>query len=104
MVERLGREPLGALSHRLVAHRALLRAMLAPASDAAALHAESVALARRGESPWQLAVALAEQAAAGVNRDESLAEARAILGRLGAETVLDRIVPDASPARAAVAK
>jgi class 3 adenylate cyclase/tetratricopeptide (TPR) repeat protein len=103
MVERLAREPLGALSPRLAAHGALLRAMLAAPADAAPLYAEAVALARRGASPWQLAVALAEQAAAGVDRDEALAEARTIFGRLGAEAALHRIVPDASPAPAAAA-
>jgi hypothetical protein len=101
MVERLAREPLGALSPRLAAHAALLRAMLAAPSDAAPRYAEAAELARRGESPWQLAVTLAEQAAAGLDRDEALAEARTILGRLGAEAALDRIVPDANPARAA---
>ncbi len=101
MVERLEREPLGALSPRLRAHRALLCAMLAAPADAGALFAEAVALAREAENPWQLAMALAEQATAGVDRDEALAEARAILGRLGAEAALERLVPDASPARAA---
>jgi class 3 adenylate cyclase/tetratricopeptide (TPR) repeat protein len=101
MVERLDREPLGALSPRLRAHRALLCAMLAAPADAGALFPEAVALAREAENPWQLAVALAEQATAGVDRDEALAETRAILGRLGAEAALERLVPDASPARAA---
>ena len=104
MLERLEQEPLGGLSPRLVAHRALLRAMLADESGAAELYAAAIPLARSAGSPWHLAIALSEQAAAGVDRDESLAEVRAILGRLGAAAAIDRIVPDASPARAAVGK
>jgi tetratricopeptide (TPR) repeat protein len=102
-VERLTREPLGRLSPRLGAHRALLQAMLAAPGDAPTLHAEAVAAARRAGSPWQLAMALAEQANAGIDADAALAELRAILERLGAQAALERLVPDASPARAAAA-
>jgi class 3 adenylate cyclase/tetratricopeptide (TPR) repeat protein len=91
MVERLAREPLGELSPRLVAHRALLQAMLAAPADAPALYADAVAAARRGASPWQLAITLAEQAAAGADRARALAEAQSILERLGAAGALGRL-------------
>ncbi len=104
MLERLEQEPLGGLSPRLVAHRALLRAMLADESGAAELYAAAIPLARSAGSPWHLAIALAEQAAAGVESDEALAEVREILGRLDATAALDRIAPPASQARTAAAK
>ena len=102
-LDRLDQEPLGGLSPRLVAHRALLRAMLADEAGAAELYAAAIALARSAGSPWHLAIALAERAAAGIESDESLAEARAILDGLGAAAALDRIAPPAHPSRAAAA-
>ena len=94
---RLEQVPLGRLSPRLVAHRALLRAMLTDDPDAAELYTAAVELARAAGSPWHLAIALAERAAAGFERDESLAETRAILERLGAPAALDRLAPPAMP-------
>jgi class 3 adenylate cyclase/tetratricopeptide (TPR) repeat protein len=102
MLERLEQEPLGTLSPRLVAHRALLRAMLADEADAIELHAAAIALARSSGSPWHLAIALSERATAGIESDEALAEVRAILGRLGATAAYDRIAPTlGAPATAA---
>jgi hypothetical protein len=103
MVERLAHEPLAELSPRLAAHRALLRAMLAGPDEAAGLYAEAVQGARAAGSPWRLAIALAEQANAGIDRDAALAEVTAILEGLGAPAAFDRLVPDARPARAAAA-
>jgi tetratricopeptide (TPR) repeat protein len=102
-LDRLEQEPLGGLSPRLVAHRALLRAMLADEAGAAELYAAAIPLARSAGSPWHLAIALAARAAAGIESDESLAEARAILDGLGATAALDRIAPPAHPSRAAAA-
>jgi tetratricopeptide (TPR) repeat protein len=102
-LDRLEQEPLAGLSPRLVAHRALLRAMLADEAGAAELYAAAIALARSAGSPWHLAIALAERAAAGIESDELLAEARAILDGLGAAAALDRIAPPAHPPRAAAA-
>ena len=103
MVERLAHEPLAELAPRLYAHRALLRAMLADPGQAAGLYAEAVRSARATGSPWRLALALAEQANADMDADAALAELTAILERLGAQAALERLVPDASPARAAAA-
>jgi class 3 adenylate cyclase/tetratricopeptide (TPR) repeat protein len=92
-------EPITRQSPRLRAHCALLRAMLAPAAEAPGAFADAVALARSGGSPWHLAIALAEQANAGVDRDTAVAETGAILERLGAGAALERLVRP--PARAA---
>jgi len=94
-VELIESDPLGRRSPRLRAHGALLRAMLAATADAAAAHAASVDAARAGEAPWHLAIALAERANAGVERDASLAEAAAILERLGASAALERLAAPA---------
>ena len=69
--------------------------MLAAPADAAAAHAASVAAARAGGAPWNLALALAEQANAGIDRDAALAEAAAILERLGAGAALERLAEPA---------
>jgi tetratricopeptide (TPR) repeat protein len=102
-LEQLEALPAGSHSPRLSAHRDLLRALLAAPADAPARFREAVATARAADSPWRLAIALAEQANAGVDCDAALAELTAILERLGAQAALDRLVPDASPARAAAA-
>jgi len=95
-VDLLGRDPLGRRSPRLRAHCALLRAMLATdPAEAEPLHRETVALARAARDPWYLAIALAEQANAGVDRDASLAECAAILERLGAGPALERLAEPA---------
>jgi len=95
-LELLEGDPLGRLSPRLRAHRALLRAMLAAdPTEAEPLHAEAVALARAARDPWQLATALAEQANAGVDREAALAEAAVILERLGASAALERLAAPA---------
>jgi len=92
---RFADEPLARQSPRVSAHLALLRAMLAAPADAAAAHAASVAAARAGGAPWYLAIALAEQANAGVDRDAALAECAAILERLGAGPALERLAEPA---------
>jgi class 3 adenylate cyclase/tetratricopeptide (TPR) repeat protein len=92
---RLDDLPLPALSPRLRVHRALLRALLADPADAGDRFAEAVADARREGSPWQLAVILAEQAAAGIGHEAALAEATAVFARLGAPAALLRIAGDA---------
>ena len=79
----------------------LLRAMLAAPADAGALFPEAVALARVGREPVAARPGARRAGNGGIDRDEALAEARAILGRLGAEAALDRLVPPASPARTA---
>jgi hypothetical protein len=95
-VDLLGRDPLGRLSPRLRAHSALLRAMLAAdPAEAEPLHAEAVALARAAGDPWHLAIALAEAANAGVDRDAALAEAAAILARLDASAAFERLAAPA---------
>jgi class 3 adenylate cyclase/tetratricopeptide (TPR) repeat protein len=101
-LERLEGDLLERLSPRIRAHCALLRAMLADPAEAAPLHAEAVALARAAGDPWELAIALAEQANAGVDRDAALAEAAATLERLGAAPALERLAPPAlrDPAQA----
>jgi hypothetical protein len=88
---RFADEPLARLSPRVAAHLALLRAMLAGPAEAADAHAASVQAARAAGSPWHLAVALAEHANAGVDRDAALAEAAAILERLDAAPALERL-------------
>ena len=89
-----------------VAHRALLRAMLADDPAAAgAVRRRAIPLARvRRHRRGGWLIALAEQAKAGIEGDAALAEVRAILERLGATAALDRIAPPASQARTAVAK
>jgi class 3 adenylate cyclase/tetratricopeptide (TPR) repeat protein len=96
LLERLEGDPLGRRSPRLRAHRALLQAMTATDPDEAGPRfLEAVELARSGGAPWHLAIALAEQANAGVDREAAVAEAAAILGRLGAGAALERLVhPD----------
>jgi ATP/maltotriose-dependent transcriptional regulator MalT len=95
----LADEPLTRRSPRLAAHVALLRAMLAPAAEAPAAFAEAVGLARSAAAPWYLAVSLAEQANAGIDREAALAEAGEILEGLGAAPALDRLAgPEARPA------
>jgi tetratricopeptide (TPR) repeat protein len=95
-LERLEPAPLGRHSPRIRAHCALLRAMLATDPvEGEPLHDEAVALARGAGDPWHLAIALAEQANAGVERDAALAEAAAILERLGAAPALERLAAPA---------
>jgi class 3 adenylate cyclase/tetratricopeptide (TPR) repeat protein len=94
--------PAGA-SPRLLAHRSLLRALLADGDGAGALFAEAVDAARRSGSPWQLAMALGEQAAAGFDREAALAETRAVLERLGAVAALERILSRPGEQTAAIA-
>jgi class 3 adenylate cyclase/tetratricopeptide (TPR) repeat protein len=95
-VAQLEHDILGRLSPRLRAHGALLRAMLATdPAEARPLHAEAVAAARAAGDPWYLAVALAEQANAGVERDAALDEAAAILERLGAAAAFERLAEPA---------
>ena len=102
-LERLeGIRPAGA-SPRLLAHRALLRALLAEGDGAGALFAEAVDVARRAGSPWPLATALGEQAAAGFDRDAAQSEARSILERLGATAALERIMSRPGDRPAAIA-
>jgi class 3 adenylate cyclase/tetratricopeptide (TPR) repeat protein len=103
-LERLEAIRPGGASPRLLAHRSLLRALLAEGDGAEALFAEAVDAARRAGSPWPLATALGEQAAAGYERETALAEARAILEQLGAAAALARIMSrpgDQPAARAA---
>jgi hypothetical protein len=92
---RFADEPLARQSPRVSAHLALLRAMLAAPADAPAAHAASVEAARAGGAPWNLALALAEQANAGVDREAALAECAAILERLGAAAALERLAEPA---------
>ena len=95
-VVQLDGDLLGRRSPRLRAHRALLRAMLeADPTEAGPLHAEAVTLTRAANDPWYLAIALAEQANAGIDRDAGLAEAAGILERLGAAPVLARLAAPA---------
>jgi class 3 adenylate cyclase/tetratricopeptide (TPR) repeat protein len=103
ILAQLADEPLARQSPRLRAHLALLRAMLAPPAEAPGAFAEAVAQARSGDAPWHLAVALAEQANAGIDREAALAEARTILERLGAAPALERLAGAAmrTPASAA---
>jgi hypothetical protein len=54
-----------------------------------------VGLVRAVRDPWYLAIALAEQANAGIDRDASLAECAAILGRLDAGAALERLAEPA---------
>ena len=100
---RLDALPAGSISPRLNAHRALLRAMLGDPADAEWLFAVAVAHAREVGNPWQLAVTLAEQAAAGVDRPAALAEAADVLARLGAAAALERLVPGLAGEPAATA-
>jgi tetratricopeptide (TPR) repeat protein len=93
---RFEADPLGRRSPRIRAHGALLRAMLATdAGDAEPLYEEAVALSRAAGDPWHLAIALAEQANAGVGREAALAEAASILERLGAAPALERLAAPA---------
>jgi tetratricopeptide (TPR) repeat protein len=95
-LETLEHDLLGRRSPRLRAHGALLRAMLAAdPAEAEPLHREAVALARAAGDPWHLAIALAEGANAGIGRDAALAEAAAILERLGASAALERLAAPA---------
>jgi hypothetical protein len=64
-------------------------------AEAEPLHMEAVTLARAAGDPWHLAIALAEQANAGIDRDAALAEAAAILERLGAAPALERLAAPA---------
>jgi class 3 adenylate cyclase/tetratricopeptide (TPR) repeat protein len=91
----LAEAPLARQSPRLRAHLALLRAMLAGPADTEAAHGASVEAARAGEAPWHLAMALAEQANAGVDREAALTEASEILERLGASPALARLAAPA---------
>jgi class 3 adenylate cyclase/tetratricopeptide (TPR) repeat protein len=97
LLARLEPDPLGRRSPRLRAHCALLRAMLADPGDAEPLYGEAVALARSAAGPWHLAIALAEQANAGVDREAAMAEAAAILEGLGAAAALRRLVAAPAP-------
>jgi class 3 adenylate cyclase/tetratricopeptide (TPR) repeat protein len=92
---RLAGEPIARQSPRIGAHLALLRAMLAGPGDAASAHAGSVQAARAAGSPWQLAIALAEGANAGVERAAALSEAAAILEQIGAAAALERLAAPA---------
>ncbi len=92
---RFADDPLARHSARIRAHLALLRAMLAGPDDAAAAHAVSVEAARTAGAPWHLAMALTEQANAGVDRGAALDEAAAILERLGAQAALERLAAPA---------
>jgi len=95
-LETLEHDLLGRRSPRLRAHRALLRAMLAAdPGEAEPLHMEAVTLARAAGDPWHLAIALAEAANAGVDRDAALAEAAELLERLGASPALERLAAPA---------
>jgi len=99
-LERLEALPAGAVSPRLAAQRALLRALLAAPADAAARFAAAVETARAAGSPWRLAVTLAEQANAGIDAEAAIAETQAILEGLGAGAALARLT-DAADDRAA---
>jgi hypothetical protein len=90
-LERLDGLPPGALPRSLRAHRALLRALLAAPAEATARFGEAIAAARPMGNPWQLAIALAEQANAGIDAETALAETRTILTRLGAEPAFARL-------------
>jgi class 3 adenylate cyclase/tetratricopeptide (TPR) repeat protein len=94
-VAQFGGSPLARQSPRIRAHLALLQAMLAGPADAEAAHTASVEAARAGQAPWHLAIALAEQANAGIDREAALAEAAAILERLGASAALERLAAPA---------
>jgi hypothetical protein len=102
-LQRLEDLPSTGGSPRLLAHRSLMRALLAEGDAAEVQFAEAVDSARRSGTPWQLAITLGEQAAAGYDRDPSLAEAREILERLCALAALERIASRPGEHTAAIA-